>query len=158
VTGFGHYHEQLLAHGWRQFDAAQLDASAPAGYVLREQREKHIAKLLDFIVGVGLGVAPLESVELLVVVVLDCLAHRCKERIALAGDVHSTALFLFLRLRLRLFLLLRGLAACISVMQVESYSHNGQRTYYYETYFHDYILLSKVSASTSLVVKPMLRR
>ena len=92
TASLGYDHQQLLLDRRRQLYAAQLDASAPAGDIFREEGQQYVSELLDFLVGVIVGFSADIRVKLLIVVILDFVAYRGEEGVALAGDVHAAAL------------------------------------------------------------------
>ena len=73
-TGFGHYHQQFVAHVGREFDATQLYAATPAGDVVGQKGEKHVAELFSLFGRVAVGGASAKTVQLLVVVIFYLVA------------------------------------------------------------------------------------
>ena len=153
------YHQELLAHRRGQTYAAELYAPSPSCYLFGAQRQKHVAELLDRLVGVFVGSHAAVCVKLLIVVILYHGVNGRQQRVLLACDMHAAALaaFFFIRQRLhgraiRIGRILRY-PPVAHLKKIAHYPYGHQRAQQYKSGDH-----REPSSVNSSIVNPAARR
>lgn len=86
---FADNQERFVFQFIRQINRPQLQAAQPSGHLYLLQGVKHIAKLVHGFLVIGIRLNSPETVQLLIVIILDFLADRSQQAIAFAGFVLS---------------------------------------------------------------------